>query len=486
MKRVAIAYVYVTENFQFIVLPHSSDPGAQSDDDRPSGGTRRLLLPGDSTTVGLRVGGASEVLRNAEGAIHLLWANHIHRLAFDATKQSVTVQRFVRKLTHTKAPVEYKCLVWPCQTKGYQEAHATFKYPNVEAKLSFNYFDRLIAGEEDEFTPSLRYWRTRYLLLPSGKDPLSIQGVVPKGEKFDPSEILISGAFKVLEILGKNQWTRPGQAIRPLRLLPTTFDPSACVLDDGLMTELERLHKAEEKSDQGKAIKGLTLQTVAEMMYLPNNGLVIRDRWWNFNLHEDSFTGEQFCEWLQDTFTDIRTADEASEWGKSLFDKGLIEHVTAAHGFVNYGHFFYRLREVHDSHNKKHKKTKSSWFGGGRANDPKDLIEKHAALSSSPNAHAPLTKLKDGENEKEGKAGLIALEKGSIDLGTGAAGQATPKKRKIRMSQRAIIDLDPGRRSDRAEVAILHADVIHNSRNAYVPSLLAMNSCLTHSSQLPL
>lgn len=42
------------------------------------------------------------------------------------------------------------------------------------------------------------------------------------------------------------------------------------------------------------------------------------------NVHEDSFTGEQFCDWLLNTFTDIKTIDEAAEWGRSLFDKGLI------------------------------------------------------------------------------------------------------------------------------------------------------------------
>ena len=262
------------------MLPHTAEEEGKS-----LNPTRRLLLEGDDTTTGLRVGGASEVLRDAEGAIHLLWGNHIHRLAFDETKQSVTVQRFVRRVSHSKEEVNYKCMVWPCQTNGYQEATATFRYPNVEAKLNFNYLDRLIAGEEEQLTSSLRYWRTRYLLVPSGKDPLNSQGIIPKGENFDPSEVLIAGAFKVLEVLGRNQWIRPGQSSRPLRLLPTTFDPSACVLDDGLMTELERLHKAEERIDGGKAIEGMTLQTVAEMMCQPNNGLVIRDRWWN-------------CEWM--------------------------------------------------------------------------------------------------------------------------------------------------------------------------------------------
>ena len=152
---------------------------------------------------------------------------------------------------------------------------------NIEDKLNFNYLDRLIAGEEDELTPSLRYWRTRYILIPSGRDPLTVQGVAPKGEKFDSSEILITGAYRVLEILGRNQWTQLGEQARPLRLLPTTFDPSACVLDDGLMSELERFKSGKEQIDRGKALDGMTLHKVGEMMCQPNNGLVIRDRWWH-------------------------------------------------------------------------------------------------------------------------------------------------------------------------------------------------------------
>jgi hypothetical protein len=41
-----------------------------------------------------------------------------------------------------------------------------------------------------------------------------------------------------------------------------------------------------------------------------------------------------------------------------------------------------------------------------------------------------------------------------------------PKKRKIKMSQSIILDLDPNRKSDRAEVAILHSDIVHNTKNA--------------------
>jgi hypothetical protein len=34
------------------------------------------------------------------------------------------------------------------------------------------------------------------------------------------------------------------------------------------------------------------------------------------------------------------------------------------------------------------------------------------------------------------------------------------------MSQSVVIDLDQSKKSDRAEVAMLHADIVHNARNA--------------------
>ena len=67
-------------------------------------------------------------------------------------------------------------------------------------------------------------------------------------------------------------------------------------------------------------------------------------------------------------------------------------------------------------------------------------------MSTSPASNTPLGKLTEAK---------MAAEAGGV-----------AKKRKIKMSQSVIIDLDPGKKSDRAEVAVLHADIIHNSRNA--------------------
>lgn len=277
----------LSQNFQFIVLPHNT---VQKDVDEtlPPSVAQKTFLVADTTTSGLRVGGASEVLKDASGAIYLSWSNHVHKLTFDPQKQSVTVQRFVRKIKHSTQAQPYKCLVWPYQLNGFQEATAMFKYPNIDAKLNFNYLDRLIAGEEENLQSNLRFWRTRYLLLPSGRDPTSLAGIMPRsahGEQYSASEVLMTGAQRVLELMCKNQWKRPGGAQRSLILLPTTFDPSACVLDEGLMTELERLTSGKEKIERGHTLEGLTLQQVAELMNRPNNGLIIRDRWWNCKLY---------------------------------------------------------------------------------------------------------------------------------------------------------------------------------------------------------
>ena len=59
-------------------------------------------------------------------------------------------------------------------------------------------------------------------------------------------------------------------------------------------------------------------------MRKPANGLRINDRWWQKNFYSDIFQGDDFVSWLLASFTDINTRDAAVEWGRKLFDQGLI------------------------------------------------------------------------------------------------------------------------------------------------------------------
>lgn len=131
------------------------------------------------------------------------------------------------------------------------------------------------------------------------------------------------------------------------------------------------------------------------------------------------------------------------------------EHVTGSHAFYSYGHLYYRLRPAYDKNAKKRRVL--HWFNNAdlstsssanaaaaHPQGPQDVIERHAKLSTSPYS----------ASHAEPGAAIAQL----------AAGNR--KKRKIRMSQSVVIDLDPNKRSDRAEVAVLHADIVHNARNA--------------------
>ena len=84
--------------------------------------------------------------------------------------------------------------------------------------------DMLIAGYENQFNESLRYWRTRFLVIPADEVPQSSIG--PTGEKLNDEEIRLLGMDKLAELFTKVRWVSPedkGKPIPPVRFLPTDF-----------------------------------------------------------------------------------------------------------------------------------------------------------------------------------------------------------------------------------------------------------------------
>ncbi|WWC60281.1 uncharacterized protein I303_102850 [Kwoniella dejecticola CBS 10117] len=494
----------LSQNFQVIVLPHDlNEPGVV----RPM----PIHLEKDSDIgVELVSGGASEVLKNGRGAIWMSWANHIHRLLFHPTRPEIIVHWMTRKVSHSTDPVKYRCLVWPVGMKAYQPAEAVFNYPDVNTKINYNHLDHLINGERRTLDP-LRYWRTRFILIPSGKEVISFPGLIPQNEHLNQTDLLWLGAQKVIETLNRYLLRSPDSTPQsPLRIVTTTFDPSTCVLDDELMMDLERQISNKEKptntGPEHKRLEGMTLANVAELMCQPGNGLIIRTRWWEARQHVQSFTGAQFCEWLQNSFEDVASREKAAEWAESLLEKGLIEHVTNSHGFLDYWHLYYRLREPYNSMSKSSSKNKS-WFGtttsrvtSASAAPPKDLSKDEGSdQTTGTGAAAAAAALAGGTMTASSSTNTVLSNGSSSTIPNPATVQATlpattppgaqallakmyadpqvksptitstgrVRKRKVKMSQTRVLDLDPNRKSDRAEVAILHADVVHNARNAF-------------------
>ncbi|WVQ79131.1 hypothetical protein IAT38_001226 [Cryptococcus sp. DSM 104549] len=511
----------LSQNFQVIVLPiEKSDPTA----------TARMPIHLDKDAdmgVELVTGGASEVLKRGEGAIWLSWANHLHRLLFHPTKQEIVVHWMTRRVSHSTEPVEWKGLVWPGGMKGYQPASAKFSYPDVSMKVNYNHLDHLINGDRQTLD-GLRYWRTRFILIPSGREPMSLAGMMPKNEHLGSTDLLWLGAQKVIETL--NRYLLKGDKPQvPLRIVTTTFDPSTCVLDEELMMDLERQISGKESTKGGaKMLQGTTLASLAELMCQPGNGLVIRTRWWESRQHVMSFNGAQFCEWLQNTFEDVTSRDNAQEWAKTLLEKGLISHVTNSHGFLDYWHLYYRLREPYsqiyaklaeDRRKEKEKEKEAasknkSWFssaktekpdkgekaqnGGsaiaagiasataaatapteGSSHDTPDLTASTSTVNSvnakdrasANGSSAPPEKVITPPGARELLAKIYQNPNESPEESENGDGEEVGKKKKkkkvVWMTQTRILDLDQSRKSDRAEVAVLHADVVHNARNAF-------------------
>ena len=122
------------------MLPHEEDPG----EDDFARLRNKVLMPGEAMSDSLRVGGASQALRDVNGVIYLILSHIIHRLACDTNKQSVIIQRFVRKIKYTMEPIQYKCLVWPVEGKNYEEVGATFRYP-ISVRCDSRFFGFLTA-----------------------------------------------------------------------------------------------------------------------------------------------------------------------------------------------------------------------------------------------------------------------------------------------------------------------------------------------------
>lgn len=407
----------LTQNFQFIVGADAADTSIK----------RAIGL------AGIRPGGASEVLRLARGPLWLSTPNQIHRLDFALeNRNTLEVHNYTRRLTYRTTPWEYRCLVWPRQRKAYQPSSAVFRYP-IRAN-DFNYLDRLISGAEDELTDSVRYWRTRFILIPSDRSPEPMKA--PTGEFFNPEEVLILGATRLLETIGKARWRKKGDSrdTPPPKLLPTWLDPSACVTDVTLMQQLERIHKGldEVARPQNRVeIQDASLRAIAEAMNDPKTGL-IEDRWWHKIGYADSFQGDTFVSWLIAHYKDIKTREMAVEWGNRLQKEGLIEHCNHTHGFLD-GYYFYRLTSEYSR--QKGRKRGLGWFGRTSDEPARRGIQ------------APVT-----ESSKD-----------AVAVGSRSGRR---KRQKIQMSQTMVLDLDPQHKSDRAEVAILHSDVIHNPANA--------------------
>jgi len=201
----------------------------------------------------------------------------------------------------------------------------------------------LVAGYEQQFNESLRYWRTRFVVIPTLEPPTYSGSISGSGvsDRLNEEEIRILGIEKLMEMFSRVRWQSPDErAAGPapsVRLLVTDVGPASMILDDNLMARLDEIHAAgplRKKMKSERDIADMSLAAIAKAMR-EEDGLPIKEHRWQRQKHPDTFLGFEFVNWLIREFRDVSTRDQATEWGVKLQGQGLFEHSTGRYGFFD-------------------------------------------------------------------------------------------------------------------------------------------------------
>jgi hypothetical protein len=201
---------------------------------------------------------------------------------------------------------------------GISEWPAQFLWAPISSS-SFHRLDMLVAGYEHHLHDSLRYWRTRFIVIPTGETPALSTG--PTGEPLNEEEIRILGTEKLGEQFTKLRWQPADEKISnpapPVRFLPTTLDPAISVLDDSRVEQLDQVHALSpmrKKPKSERDIADLTLAQITKLMR-EEDGVLIKHYHWHKAQYANSFIGADFVNWLLREFRDVSSRAQASEWG---------------------------------------------------------------------------------------------------------------------------------------------------------------------------
>lgn len=424
-----MAAIRLSQGFQFVVKPQDKEPSRVAPNAKAT--LRRAtsfysFSAGDLPTP--TAVGASDILKSVDEPVFLSMTNEIHIISYARTEGLVKIKRFVRRLGRN-APYKYQCLIWPKLGVGYTELSTTFESHGRE-QFPWNRLDMVVAGWEHQdqlgFVESMRYWRTRFMVIPTAEPPVLTHG--PSGEPLNEEEVRILGIEKLADLFTKLRWLKPEEKLSrppPIRFLQTTLNPSISVLDDSLVEQLDQIHaegpmRKNAKSD--KDIADLAPGQVVKLMREPN-GVPIKHYLWHRTMYANSFIGADLVEWLLREFRDISSREQATQWGVKLFEQGVFEHCRAYHGFLD-GHYFYRFKGEY-------------------------------AIPATPNAR--------GWFRNEPKSG----GSGYYPSSTARPKPTVPKRKQLKLDQNFIIDMDPYKKSDQAECVYLLHDLIHNPETVF-------------------
>lgn len=426
-------------------------------------------------------------------SVFLSLGNTIHQLScVNGTEVEVNV--FIRKVAPTSdysfsdVIRKYRPAISTTLDSDYDSRELLLGMPKDE--YNWNYVDSYIAGQNEEMTEGLRFWRARFVLIPVQQPSVNHRR---RGED-NEEETRLEGIKALTQMWQRHRHLPPSErqyhslASRkrkdpnPLNIIYQTQDPSVVV-----NAELETLTSADAGempvqrsqllSDTEPFRKAnLNIPALLEAIQAPveKGGVRMQNRRWHFRLHYNCFIGSDMTTWLFENFEDIETREEAEELGNMLMakdeerkardkeqskdtmnekekekDTGIFVHVEKRHPFRD-GNYFY---QVVGEFAKPRPETRGGWPFASRRRD-----------TSVPSTPMTETIVKDSPKPERTRSSSGNDESNSGTTTPTVSGTRMPK---VALSKVMKYDVDPRKRSYRPELINLHYDRLHNPDNCY-------------------
>lgn len=416
--------------------------------------------------------------------------NTIHQLSC-VNSSEVEVNIFLRKPSETATSqfsTTYKPAIQTLLDTSYETRPIEILNPKPER--NWNTIDSYLAGHHEELMESLRFWRTRYVLIPlSMRYSASTESHVED----NPEEVRIEGIQKLAQLWKKHRYVSAsergfqGQARSrildrsPLSIVYKTDDPSQVVAAE--LGSLPTLERTENHNSKGHLMTrkemfrraNLNLVVLAEAMQQPleSGGVPLKNRRWHLRTHNNAFIGSDMTTWLLENFEDLDSREEAEDLGNALMvsaekpkekskeeeessgdgktekPRGLFVHVEKRHQFRD-GNYYYQIAP-------EYAKSQPGWFGSRK----KDTAM--ASLADNNGRDSPRTGVPRSVSAAEETSSGTSSPGGPQLLGK-ATGTSQPV---IKLSKVIKYDVDHRKRSYRAERIDLHYDRLHNPDNCF-------------------
>ncbi|KAL1900319.1 vacuolar membrane-associated protein iml1 [Ceratocystis pirilliformis] len=464
-------------------------------------------------------------------SIFMSAGNSIHQLSC-SNGTEIEVNIYTRKLDPTvyssSMPAIYRPAIRTLLDHEYE--HRAINMPIYRPELNWNQVDSYIAGQTEEMTDVLRFWRTRFVLIPM----VARQGLQERGQNgYSCEEIRLEGIKQLAQSWQRHRFVTPterplmsmGSSRRrkdpnPLDIVYKTEDPSLVIAAEydtlPLVEGLDGPRRGQHLSGRdGFRRTSLNLSALAEAIQQPVElgGIRMQNRRWHLRMHYNCFIGSDMTTWLLDNFDDLESREDAEKLGNFLMapmsksasddkdkdkdkdkddkEKGLFMHVQQRHPFRD-GQYFYQITADYA------KPVPQSWFNPRRKDKEKekepssvpptpllDAIGMHREPSTT-SSHSII----DESPPPPLSSGLASNMANAIHTPTMMSSTATfpsnqtastsrmskqkskPKqnvkpKPIVMLSKVMKYDVDHRKRSYRPECINLHYDRLHNPDNCY-------------------